>query len=263
MVNERPTSLANWKLPHKSNFYSLPSRAGGLSGLIIDGLWGATRSNVNVFAVQKSDGFTLIDTGSPDFAPLIMEAIAPLGSITDIIVTHAHADHAGSLKALVDGSGARAWMHSADATLVEKGISMRPYKPSPTLFGQFMTRLLLSGEDPTIPAVSEVGHVEDGEVIEPAGGFEVFHMPGHCEGQIALGWSSATGEHVLFAADVCANVFGPSESIIYENREIGLRSIKRLAELARSADLMVFGHGKPLINPAKRLQRFANKFRIA
>ncbi len=50
------------------------------------------------------DGLTLIDTGIPDSAPAILDAVRELGKqpkdISHIILTHLHADHVGSAKAV-------------------------------------------------------------------------------------------------------------------------------------------------------------------
>ena len=68
---------------------------------VIENLWCATHGQVNVFAVQEEDDLTLIDTGYESFAEPILAAAAPLGHIHNIVVTHAHIDHAGSLNALM------------------------------------------------------------------------------------------------------------------------------------------------------------------
>ena len=186
---------------------------------ITAGLYGATHASVNVFALRDEEGVVLIDTGSQDFAPLILDAVAPLGPIRHIVVTHAHPDHAGSTKALVDQTAATVWMHTADAALVAEGRSLRPYRPSPTLIGQLITRLSVDRQPQEIPAVTDIQQVEEGETIPVAGGLTVIHMPGHSAGHMALAWSSPTGERVLFAADVCVHIFGLSEPVLYEDRE--------------------------------------------
>ena len=227
---------------------------------VIDGLWCATRSRVNIFAIQDGDELTLIDTGYKSFAEPILAAAAPLGHIRNIIVTHAHIDHAGSLSALMARTGAAAWIHAEDAALVEQGLWSRPYRPAPTLIGQLATRLFINRQTKRIPAATGMRHVADGDTIDVAGGVEVFHLPGHSAGQIALGWTAPTGERVLFAADVCMNVMGLGEPLLYEDRTVGLKSIRRLANLAQAADLVLVTHGQPIRLPAK-LKRFAEKLR--
>ncbi len=227
---------------------------------VVNSLWRATRGQVNIFAIQEQENLTLIDTGYESFAEPILAAAAPLGQIRNIIVTHAHIDHAGSLSALMERTGATAWMHGEDAALVEQGLWSRPYRPAPTLIGQLMTRLFINRQTKTIPAATGMRHVADGDTINVAGGVEVFHLPGHSAGQIALGWTSPVGERVLFAGDACMNVVGLGEPLLYEDRQLGLQSIRRLADLAQAADLVLVTHGQPIRSPAK-LKRFARRFK--
>jgi glyoxylase-like metal-dependent hydrolase (beta-lactamase superfamily II) len=56
---------------------------------------------VNAYLVREDDGFTLIDTAFPGSMSSIVAAAQQLGTpIVRIVLTHAHADHAGSLDAL-------------------------------------------------------------------------------------------------------------------------------------------------------------------
>ena len=56
---------------------------------------------VNAYLVEEDDGLTLIDTTVPRSADALRGAAAKLGRpIVRIALTHAHADHIGSLDAL-------------------------------------------------------------------------------------------------------------------------------------------------------------------
>ena len=84
---------------------------------------GAT--GVTAFLLTGPDGHVLIDGGYPETAPLIMANIATIGfDITDVRVllhSHAHADHAGGLRALQEASGAELWISESDADVVAAG----------------------------------------------------------------------------------------------------------------------------------------------
>ncbi|HMQ34509.1 MAG TPA: MBL fold metallo-hydrolase, partial [Chloroflexaceae bacterium] len=56
---------------------------------------------VNAYMVREEDGLTMIDAGLPGNARKYLAAAAGLGApIRRIVLTHAHADHMGSLDAL-------------------------------------------------------------------------------------------------------------------------------------------------------------------
>src|ERR1700753_912634 len=57
---------------------------------------------VNCYLVRESDSFTLIDTGIPGGAKMMVDAARAIGPepIARLLLTHAHGDHIGSLDAL-------------------------------------------------------------------------------------------------------------------------------------------------------------------
>ncbi|MEM7737299.1 MAG: MBL fold metallo-hydrolase [Deinococcota bacterium] len=231
---------------------------------VLPGLWRVGTAITNVFVLKPadSDELTLIDAGTASFADEIVQASKKLGQITNIIVTHAHLDHTGGLAGVVAQTGAKVWMHPEDAALVTQGRWARPYTPAPTVLGQLATRLYINQQPKYIAPVSNIQHVSDGDVLPFAGGLDVYHMPGHSAGQIALGWSSPTGQRVLFAADVCLNLLGLTEPFLYEDRPLGLQSIRRFAELTKQADVVLFQHGKALNAPELHTQftRFERRY---
>lgn len=70
-------------------------------------------SNGNVFLIDSGE-LILIDAGAPNNTKAIQEAVQAIGrQITDIrhiLVTHCHRDHAGSLAAVKQITGAPAYM---------------------------------------------------------------------------------------------------------------------------------------------------------
>src|SRR5262245_29341537 len=56
---------------------------------------------INCYLVREDDGFTLIDAAMSGQGPKIIEIARGLGlPITRLLLTHAHADHVGSLDEL-------------------------------------------------------------------------------------------------------------------------------------------------------------------
>jgi glyoxylase-like metal-dependent hydrolase (beta-lactamase superfamily II) len=224
---------------------------------VVPGLYQLPLGSVNVFLLRSGDGLALIDTGPPGCAGDVLAEVEALGftpsDVHDIVATHAHYDHTGSLAALEDATGARAWMHPLDAALVRQGQTMRPYRVAPGLLSRVLYWLFVRGNDDAVEP-PEVSHeVEGGDVIPVAGGLEVLHAPGHCAGQIALRWPEHGG--VLFAADAAAHAFGLRLSLIYENLNEGRRTLRTLAQ--QPFEVAVFGHGDPITTDA------ASRFRKA
>ena len=60
-----------------------------------------------------------------------------------------------------------------------------------------------------------------------AGGLQVIHTPSHSAGHISL---LLKNEVVLIAGDICAHVSGLGLSTVYEDSELGIKSILKAAE---------------------------------
>lgn len=138
---------------------------------------------VNVVALRDDDGqVTLVDAGVKGSPPRIVAALAELGSapseVTRIIATHSHVDHVGGLRRLAEQTGAEVAVHDEDAEDVRLGRGA-PLDPS-TTFGRLRSRN--SAADPV--AVDIV--LQDGQVLDVAGGLLVVHTPGHTPGHVSL-----------------------------------------------------------------------------
>jgi glyoxylase-like metal-dependent hydrolase (beta-lactamase superfamily II) len=173
---------------------------------VVPGLWLVKISFVNAYLLDTDDGLALVDTGIPGSAPKIEAAIHSIGrkptEVRNILVTHCHYDHSGSLAAMKRLTGAAATMHPVDAAMVREGKARRPLRPSPGLFGFLISRLALLGGSRQIDAAPIEHEANDGDTL--AGGLQAIHVPGHCAGQLAFLWPKHGG--VLIAADAAAHV---------------------------------------------------------
>jgi len=215
---------------------------------IVPGLWELRLGFVNAFLLDSGEGLVLIDTGPPGSGSQILEAVESVGrvpsEIRQILVTHCHSDHSGSLAELKRNSGAPAAMHPIDAALVREGQSIRALRPAPGLINALVCKFLV----PKVPSDIEPAvidrEIQDGEYL--CDGIQVIHVPGHCAGQLAVRWERHGG--VLIAADAAANAFGLSLSPMYEDLEEGRRSLAKLAALP--FEVACFGHGRPILSGA-------------
>lgn len=203
------------------------------------------RAGVNAYLV----GDVLVDAGFRFQAGRVLKGVR--GRIVrSHVLTHAHVDHAGGTRKVVDALGVPVLageldlpaLHSGQPEMGFRGLLEKPGNA----YGSF-------------PPVAEATGLREGDEI--GDGFVVLDTPGHSPGHISL-WRERDG--VLICGDVINSmnllttvpgvrqppgVFTPDPA---ENR----RSIRRLAELAPR--LVLVGHGPPLKkDAADTFRRFA------
>ena len=137
---------------------------------------------INSFVIKADDGsVTLVDTGLKSAPGRIIAALAEIGSdpgdVTTIVLTHAHADHAGGAAALADRTGRGITVHVDDADYVRTGAT--PPRDSSLRLGRLITRT--PGYDPAPVART----MADGELLDGSA-LRVHHTPGHTPGHCSL-----------------------------------------------------------------------------
>jgi glyoxylase-like metal-dependent hydrolase (beta-lactamase superfamily II) len=219
---------------------------------VVPDLYQVSLGTVNAFLLRDSDHLTVIDAGTPEDAESLLAAVREMGyrpsDVQNILVTHAHYDHAGGLAALKEATGAPAWMHPLDAELVRAGRAMRPYQVTPGLLNRILYWVFVRGNPETLQPASIECEVEDGEEIPVAGGLRAIHVPGHSAGQLAFLWPRHGG--VLLAGDAAANAMGLQLSLIHEDSDLARASLRALSE--ETFEVAVFGHGGPIPTQASR-----------
>lgn len=159
---------------------------------------------INSFAFTDVDGsVTLVDCGLKRAPARIVAGLAYIGKrprdVTRIILTHAHADHAGGASAMLGATGVTGIdAHEADADYLRQGSP--PPRDTTTTGGRIFDRLPASGFSP-VPVASELKH---GDLIPVAGGIRVVHTPGHTPGHVSL-LHEASG--VLITGDSIFNIW--------------------------------------------------------
>jgi glyoxylase-like metal-dependent hydrolase (beta-lactamase superfamily II) len=129
---------------------------------------------VNAFLVREDDGLTLVDTMLPRSSKAILGAAERLGApIVRIALTHAHADHIGSLDELAAAlPGVEVLISTRDARLLAKDMSLDPGEPKDKLRGGYPGAK-------TVPTRT----LEPGDMV---GSLEVVASPGHTPGHVAF-----------------------------------------------------------------------------
>lgn len=199
------------------------------------------------YLYQEADRLTLIDTGVAGSAERLFAAIEAIGrqpeDLRQIVITHYHNDHIGSLADVVERTDAQVLVHSVDAPVV-RGDKSAP-RPNATGVMRLILPLLARGNPPAKPARVD-RELADGDEIDLDGGARVLHTPGHTMGSISI---YLAARRLLFAGDAAANTLGlgpPSGpfGIFNEDRAEARASFRKLAEL--DFDVACFGHGAPL-----------------
>lgn len=212
---------------------------------------------VNVFLIAMPDGLTMVDAGVSTSWRRIEKAILGMGrrpdDVSDILVTHLHADHTGGLAHAQEATGARVWMHTEDAEMVRRGEGSRPWKAGPgSLVGTLMRPFTGGGHSPISP-VRVICEATDGGVIPTAGGIVPVWTPGHSLGHVVYLWPKDGG--VLFVGDAAARMLRLQTSPIYEDPARGLESLRLISTL--DFQTACFSHGRPLVGGARAAFRKA------
>jgi len=207
------------------------------------------------FLIDK--GITLVDTGLRGRSKRILSDVRRLAykpsDITQIILTHHHSDHMGSLAELKNATGARVLAHPADAPYIDGTLS----QPGP-LRPKWLVKLLspFSSMWSTVPA--EVDRLlNDGDELPLLGGIRILHTPGHTPGSICL---FIPREKLVIVGDLLTHRITlrlPSRLFMVD-MEQEINSIKKLAGIDFS--VIAFGHGRPILHEARQeVIRFAEK----
>ncbi|MGY4708871.1 MBL fold metallo-hydrolase [Mycolicibacterium sp. CBM1] len=207
---------------------------------------GAAAHLLNCYLWVDETGVTLVDTGWPDSANLIADAVLTLGrqrnDVNRIVLTHFHEDHAGSAAEIAGWCSVEVVAGAADAAFVDG--SQRGPLP-----------VLTASEQGIHPGVIEVPHapqcrvdrvVRTGDVIEFGGGARVLDVPGHTPGSIALYLPAVdavlTGDAVAeFDGQVILGVFNV-------DRQAATAALSTLA--GTGAQIAGFGHGEAVLTDA-------------
>lgn len=225
---------------------------------IIPGVHDVDLGMVHAYIYQESDRLTLIDTGLTNSGAALVDAIDGLGrkisDLRQIVVTHYHADHMGSLTELAERSGAQVLAHALDAPVVSGDLPEA--EPDLSEVEKKLQAEISKGVRPAQPCRVDRLLV-DGDEIELDGGAQVVHVPGHTAGSIAI---LVPKRRALFVGDAAARM--PDGQLLVGvfnvNPAQTRASFRRLAEL--EFDAVFFGHGAPMDEDAAlAFRRLAEK----
>ncbi|WP_020577053.1 MBL fold metallo-hydrolase [Actinopolymorpha alba] len=215
---------------------------------LIDGFPGKSSSHggfgwSSLWLLMSASRRVLIDTGPPQYIPLIHDRLQQLGlttsSITDVLVTHLHWDHVQNFTMY---AGARVWVG-------DRELEWGRRQPAGTAFvpDLHIQDLVRRGD--------AVGRIRGEDEVLP--GIGAIHSPGHTPGHLAFQVATSAGV-LIFAGDAVKNIHeltkGAADSTM--DQDLSHRTIVRLRGILRETDgILVPGHDVGLRFDGPRIER--------
>jgi glyoxylase-like metal-dependent hydrolase (beta-lactamase superfamily II) len=204
----------------------------------------APRASINAYLI----GDVLVDAGTPPNGKKLARTLADRG-IAAHTITHAHGDHVGGSRAVVDGLGVPFFAPAGDAAAIEAGRQVPADNPLKPVFGAM-------GRFAPVPIARRL---QEGDEVA---GFAVLDAPGHSPGHIAF-WRER--DRVLICGDVWFNMLLPRLtpglrepfSFATPDPARNRASMRRLADL--EPEIACFGHGPVMTGAAPKLRAFADR----
>lgn len=226
---------------------------------LLDDLFQIKLGYVNAFLIVEENGLTLIDTGLQSGYKGILKALTENNyaphDIKNIIITHSHMDHVGSLNKLKALTNAKIITHPATNEMLKTGDTGLK---NGTLTNGIMNGLLkfvLIFNSFKIKPVEADQLIYDGDELPIAGGLQIIHAPGHTAGHIVLLMKK---DKMLIAADMVRNEKGIADLPLNDDWDLARKSALRVAQ-KYDFDKACFGHGTALMENANTIIEAAYK----
>lgn len=197
--------------------------------------------NGNCYLISEDNNAILVDTSRERFRDKILQACRKK-NVKLIVLTHGHVDHIQNAMYLSNELNAPIAMHRADYELTRNNL-LEPLTAH-GLLGKLVLALLMKSlqQDKIQPFEPEV-FLQEGDTLESYGvQATIVELPGHTIGSIGL----IVGETDIIVGDSLMNIFYPSKSMLYGNRDIMEKSVEKISRYKNFT--IHFGHGKPAIN---------------
>ena len=200
------------------------------------------RNGINAYVI----GDVIVDAGVASSAKKIVKAVEGR-SVRALTLTHAHVDHVGGGRRLVDTLELPVWAPAGDADDVRTGEpAVKPGRLKPVM-------AFAGGFD----GIEVARELREGD--EVAAGFVVVELPGHSPGQVGF-WRAS--DRVLLTGDVFTNMhllttvvgLHLPPALVTIDPARNLESARKAAAL--EPEVVGFGHGPVLRGAAPKLAAF-------
>jgi len=208
---------------------------------------------------DPAGGLILVDTSMPGHIETVAAALAADGfsikNLSHIVLTHQDIDHIGSLADIKAASGAEAVAHSVEAPYIEGKKKLAKYPSQERL-----------DQNPGIKEMfDKIGFapvdrlVEDGDVLDVAGGVRIIYTPGHAPGHISLYLERSKA---LITGDALVSDngrLGPPGLGATPDYPTAIKSVQKLAALPEVSAIVAYHGGLVTDDPRGQLQRVADE----
>lgn len=212
---------------------------------IADGVWHIPlmfKDAVNAYLL----GDVLVDAGTKGMGKKLPGRLEGK-TVSAHTLTHAHPDHFGGSKPVVDALGIPFWAPKNDAPAIERGVTVAPE-------GRRKRLMEAGGKFAPVPIARTLS-----EGDEISAGFVVLDTPGHSPGHISF-WREL--DRVLICGDVWFNMnvitlkpgLRPPLDLPTVDPAENARSQQKLVDLR--PDIVGFGHGPVMTGAAGKLKAF-------
>ncbi|MFA6092310.1 MAG: MBL fold metallo-hydrolase [Elusimicrobiota bacterium] len=212
---------------------------------VADGLYQIDAAGTNVYLIEGPADLTLVDAGPEAGVPALLADLQSNGfrpkDIQRVMITHAHAGHAGGLNLLLQDHRFKIYAHPFDIpALTGKKPSLETVRSRTK---GFFKGKPFSFVDVAMP-------VETGIGVRGLTQWQILHLPGHTAGSLGL---FHPARQILICGDALANKAGTlslPKAESPEDGEAALRTARMLAAL--DCDVLCCGHGPVLRGGAFR-----------
>lgn len=212
----------------------------------------------NWYLIEEEGRLTLVDAGFPGHYNVYKKGLELLGKssndIEAIILTHAHADHIGFAEKVRKETGSQVYVHSGDAKMACKPLQLPWFGLLSNAWRAYTAKMLgvaiVNGVF-TLPHLTKVQTVADGQILDVPGRPKIVHTPGHTDGEIVL---LLEGRKILISGDtiVTRNLLTGAvgrpqltNPVLNHNYKQAMRSLNLLRELGEVT--LLSGHGTPWV----------------
>lgn len=197
--------------------------------------------NGNCYIVENGTAGVLVDTGKKEYAAKVLEACRAY-NVKLIVLTHAHFDHAENAAEISEKLGIPIAMHEKDVGLISSNNAQQLY--ANTFLGKIVLSVSLKDfSKRAMPPFKPTIFLHDGDSLSEYGiDARIIGLPGHTDGSIGIDIENK----YLIVGDALMNMFYPTVSMLYHDKNKMLESAKRISEIGSRT--VFFGHGKPVAN---------------